>query len=127
MEALGEEDTLATQAMECSRDLELGDRESMSQMQDAIHVWVRKVARPPAFSAWLVSSGRIDFEQPALGPALLRSSLDGQQLISLGVALRLILQSGGLQSSAPPQALWYAMLRSCAETCLVWNDHVHLM
>jgi hypothetical protein len=66
----GQEDVGATEPVVCSTKLELGHREGVAQVQQAVLVRVRKVAKELLARPWR-SSARIGLKNFALIPTLL--------------------------------------------------------
>jgi hypothetical protein len=76
VEALGEEDAFAVEAVKRRCKLELGDGEGVTQMEDTVHVWVREVSKPLAFWDSIAVGWCIALEELGVFPTLLGGVLE---------------------------------------------------
>ena len=93
MESVGEQDTLAQHPLVPSGKLDLGNSESMSEMETSVHVWVWKVSEPLGVlflelflgkASKLLRLGSVDLEDLFFLPSILVFLLERLEEISLG-------------------------------------------
>lgn len=94
MKALWEKDTFTDEALIGCCELQFRYRKRMAQVQNSIHVRVRKVAKKFSFWQWFSSLRSVRLEDLRFSPFNLSLGLNCKQVITMAEAFCSLLQVG---------------------------------